>query len=176
MLTNQILMLCGYFVACFVAIVMLLSIRRRYKGDTELVEIIGENGIKISKKYPIKENKVLIEPPKQRGRGHSGWMPEFSKDAFLYYVGGNFLFKKLKRKLMVMDGASKCIEFYGKDANKIPIYDRETARKLFDAEVIKHAGATTQKVGVPIFVYLLLFLMLMLGIVNILVTSGRIHF
>ena len=176
MLTNQILMLCGYFVACFVGIVILLSIRRRYKGDMELVEIIGENGIKICKKYPIKENKVLIEPPKVRGRGHSGWTPEFSKDAFLYYVGGNFLFKKLKRKLMVKDGASKCIEFYGKDAEKIPFYDRETAKKLFEAEVIKHAGATTQKIGIPLFVYLLLFLLLMIGIVNILFTSGRIHF
>jgi len=146
------------------------------RNPKEIVEIIGEYGIKKRKKYPVKENKVLIEPPKVKARGHSGWMPDFDKDCFLHYNVGIFPFKRLKRKLMVMDGASKCINFYGKDAVEIPFYDRETARKLFNAEVIKHAGATTQKVTVPIFVYILLFMALMLGIVNILVSSGRIYF
>jgi len=76
---------------------------------------------------------------------------------------------------MVMDGADKCIEFKGKDV-QVPIFDRETSKRLFEAEVIKHAGASTQKVTVPIFVYLLLFLLFMLGIVNILVGTGRIYF
>ena len=143
------------------------------KLSKEIVEIIGENGIKKRKKYPIEQNKVVIDKQKTK---HAGWMPEFTKDSFLYYFSGIFPFKRLKRKLMIMEGADKCIEFRGKEDVEVPIYNKEVVKKLFEAEVIKHAGATTQKVGVPIFVYLLLFLMLMLGIVNILVTSGRIRF
>ena len=143
------------------------------KLGKEIVEIIGENGIKKRKKYPIEQNKVVIDKQKTK---HAGWMPEFSKHSFLYYFSGVFPFKRLKRKLMVMEGANKCIEFRGKEDVEVPVYNKEVVKKLFEAEVIKHAGATTQKIGIPIFVYLLLFLMLMLGIVNILVTSGRIHF
>jgi len=77
---------------------------------------------------------------------------------------------------MVKDGASKCIDFYGKDDVEIPFYDRKAVKKLFETEVIKHAGATTQKVTVPIFVYLLIGISIMIGIVNILVSSGRIYF
>ena len=139
----------------------------------EIVEIIGENGIKKRKKYPIEQNKVVIDKQKTK---HTGWMPEFTKHSFLYYFSGVFPFKRLKRKLMVMEGADKCIEFRGKDDVEVPVYNKEVVKKLFEAEVIKHAGATTQKVGVPIFVYLLLFLALILGIVNILVSSGRIYF
>jgi len=176
MLPNLILMLCGYFVAIFVILGIAISIRNRQKGEQELVQIIVENDIRKSKKYPVKENKVLIEPPKTRGRGHSGWMPEFTKDCFLYFVAGRFPFKKLQRKLMVVSGASKCIEFKGKEGVEVPIFDREASKKFFEANVIKSAGETTQKISIPIFVYLLLFLVLMLGIVNILVTSGRIRF
>ena len=139
----------------------------------EIVEIIGDSGIKKRKKYPIEQNKVVIDKQKTK---HAGWMPEFTKHSFLYYFSGVFPFKRLKRKLMVMEGADKCIEFRGKDDVEVPVYNKEVVKKLFEVEVIKHAGATTQKVTVPIFVYLLLFLVLMLGIVNILFTSGRIRF
>ena len=176
MLTNIILMMCGYFVVVLVILGIAITIRKRQKGEQEFVQIIVENDIRTGKKYPIKGNKVLIEKPKTKGRGHSGWMPEYTRDCFLYYVAGHFPFKKLKRKLMVVFGASKCIEFKGKKGVEVPVYDRETAKKLFEAEVIQHAGASTQKVTVPIFVYLLLFICLMLGIVNILVGSGRIYF
>ena len=143
----------------------------------EIVEIIGENGIKKRKKYPVAEegDKIIIEKA-SRGRGNAGWMPEFTKDSFLYYFSGVFPFKRLKRKLVVKYGADKCIDFYGKDAEKIPFYDREASKKFFTANVIKSAGETTQKITIPLFVYLLLFLALILGIVNILVSSGRIYF
>jgi len=139
----------------------------------EIVEIIGENGIKKRKKYPIEQNKVVIDKQKTK---HAGWMPEFTKDSFLYYFSGVFPFKRLKRKLMIMEGADKCIEFRGKDDVEVPVYNKEAVKKLFEVEVIKHAGATTQKVTVPLFVYLLMFLVLMLEIVNILFTTGRIRF
>jgi len=154
--------------------------RKKYPVENNKVLIekpkIRGKGIKKRKKYPVENNKVLIEKPKIRGKGHSGWMPEFDKHCFLYYHTGIFPFKRLKRKLMVMDGASKCIAFKGKDDVKVPVFDRKTAKTLFEAEVIQHAGASTQKVTVPIFVYLLLFLLFMLGIVNILVGTGRIYF
>ena len=143
------------------------------KFSKEIVEIIGENGIKKRKKYPIEQNKVVIDKQKTK---HAGWMPEFTKHSFLYYFSGVFPFKRLKRKLMVMEGANKCIEFRGKDDVEVPIYNKEVVKKLFEVEVIKHAGATTQKVTIPIFVYLLMFLVLMLEIVNILFTTGRIRF
>ena len=175
MICGQMLVIYGIaiFLSIFFLTLTILSLKKLGKNK-ELVEIIGENGIKKRKKYPVKENKVSIEPPKVRGRGHSGWMPEFSKGCFLYFRAG--IFGKLKRKLMVMEGASKCIEFKGKDDVVIPVYDRGASKRFFEAEVIKSAGASTQKVTVPIFVYLLLFMALMLGIVNILVSSGRIMF
>jgi len=166
----------GYFVVFLVLMGIAITMLKRQKGEQEFVQIIVENDIRKEKKYPVKGNKVLIEPPKKKARGHSGWMPEYTKDCFLYYVAGHFPFKKLKRKLMVVFGASKCIEFKGKDDVKIPVYDRETAKRLFEAEVIQHAGASIQKIAIPVFVYLLLFMLVMLGIVNILVGSGRIYF
>ena len=146
-----------------------------FRNVKELVEIVGEYGIKKRKKFVVEGNKVVIEAPKVRGRGHSGWMPEFNKDCFLFYYVGFFPFKRLKRKLMVMEGANKCIEFKGKDV-QVPIYDREASKRHIKANVLQKAGESVQKVSVPIFVYLLLFITVMLGIVNILVASGRVYF
>jgi len=58
-----------------------------------LVEIIGENGIKKRKKYPVSEegDKIIIKKP-SKGRGQVGWMPEFNRKCFLYYNVGIFPF------------------------------------------------------------------------------------
>lgn len=145
-----------------------------WKRDKFLVEIIGENGIKSRKKYRIENNRVMIDPPKKRGRGHSGWMPEFNRNCILYYHAWFLFFRRLKCKLMVMEGASKCIEFKGKDV-EVPVYDMEASKKHITANVIKSAGETTQKITIPVFVYVLLGILFVLALLNLLVSSGRFY-
>ena len=142
-----------------------------------LVEIIGENGVKSKKKYPIEADKVVIDPGK-RGRGNPPYKPSFNKDCILPYYTGFGPFKRLKQKLLLIDGASKCVSFEfnnGKGIVDMPLWDRPTEEKLFDASVIKAAGATTQKVKISPLLYIALFMVVGMQFLTILLLTGKVR-
>lgn len=140
-----------------------------------LVEIIGANGIKSRKKYPIEEDNVVIRPAK-RGRGPPAYKASFDKDCIVPYWKGIWPFKRLKHKLLLMEGATECVNFYSFTKVNVPTLDRKGVEKLFEANVIKSAGATTTKVVVPLSLYLFLGVIAVMAFVNILISTGRVRF
>ena len=146
------------------------------------MEIIDEFGVKSKKKYPIRGNKVIIRPAR-KGPGGTEYAPTFDKSCILPYVVGWGPFKRLKHKLVLIDGANRCVSFrFTKDeqGNKVamidvPVWDRWTEEEFFKANVIKAAGSTIQKVSIPTSVYVLLALIFIMQIIGLLVASGRVR-
>jgi len=142
-----------------------------------LVEVIGENGIKSRKNHKIDGNKVIIEKP-EKGRGKVGWAPKFDKDCILHreYRPFPWLFKRHYSKLVVMEGAKECIKFLFKDKRaKIPKLDKATITELMKASVLKAAGQVRQKIEIPMFFYMLMFMVLGIGFLNFIAEMGIIR-
>ena len=142
-----------------------------------LVEIIDETGIKQKKKFPIESNKIVIRKGK-KGPGNIAYKPSFDRDCLLNYQKGFGPFKKLKQKLLLVEGADKCISFkFHKDTAKVdmPVWSRQSEQNLFRASVIKAAGATVQRLQIPVFVYILLFVTAALGFIQLLISTGKIR-
>lgn len=135
-----------------------------------LVEIIGEFGIKSRKNKLVEQNSVLIEKSKRGRKGHPPYKAEFTKDCILNYKVGIWPFRRLKQKLMLIEGADKCIDF---KTGTVPNCDRETLKRLAEAEVLHKAGATLQKLQVPTFVYILLIIIAGLSFLSLLFSSGQ---
>lgn len=140
-----------------------------------LVEIIGPNGIKSRKNYEIEGDQVVIRKAK-RGRGPAAYKASFNKDCIVPYYKGIWPFRRLKQKLILMEGATECVNFFDVYGTFVPTIDRSTIEKLFQANVIKSAGSTTTKVQVPLSLYLFLGFIAVLAFVNILVSTGRVRF
>jgi len=143
--------------------------------DKFLVEIIGPNGIKSRKVYEVEGNSVVIRKSK-RGRGPPAYKPTFNKDCVIPYWKGFGPFKKLKQKLVLMEGSDHCVAFYDDYGVYVPTFDRGASEKLFQANVIKSAGSTTTKVQVPLSLYLFLGVIAVMAFINILITSGKVRF
>jgi len=73
-----------------------------------------------------------------------------------------------------MEGADKCVSFK-KDNLDLPCWDRPTEEKLFEVSVIKAAGATVQKIQIPIILYILLFVIVALSFIQLMVMTGRLR-
>lgn len=143
------------------------------RADKILVEIRNESGMISRHKYKIEENKVVIEAGRKKGKG-SGYKPSFENDSIIYYTSGRWPLKRLHRKLFLMEGAKKCLSFKDNKVQKA-VWDRKTEKELFKAEVIKSAGATTQKVQVPISLYIVVLAGIMISVLNLIMAmrGGR---
>jgi hypothetical protein len=137
------------------------------------VDIKTEKGL-IIKKCEIEDNSVIIEKG-SRGRGKASYKANYDSSCVLDYWVGIRPFKRLKQKLMLMDGADSCISFKKDDVN-LPVFDRSTSNRHIVANVIKNAGATTQKLNVPLSLYLIVGAVAVIGIINLLLSSGRVRF
>lgn len=142
------------------------------KGHKERVEILSGNTIKSRKKYKVENNTVVIEKA-GKGRGHIGWTPKYSESSFIYKRN---IFGILKRKLVVIEGSDRCIDFKTEDdeARTYPV-TIQTIKQWYEAKLLEHAGQSTQNIKVPILLYLLIGGVLILEIFNFLVTQGMIR-
>jgi len=139
-----------------------------------LTEIIGKHGeIVKRKKFPVEDGTVLIRKGK-RGPGGAAYKPKFNRNCLLWEKRGLIPFKSYKPKLMLMEGADRCIEF-NSDSVDIPMWDRKTEENLFKASVIKAAGATVQKIQIPFIFYILIFFGIILQFFTILILTGRVR-
>lgn len=141
------------------------------------VDVINERGLK-TKKYPIEGNNIIIRAAK-RGRGGAAYKAEFDKNCLLPYHVGFWPFKRLKQKLVLIEGATKCVSFHFTEKGTqvdTPTWDRHSEEELFKASVIKAAGASTQKVTVPTIFYVLMFMTFAIGFINFLIATGRLRF
>lgn len=139
-----------------------------------LVEIIGENGVKSRKKYPIEENHVVIRK-RTRGRGPPGYKVPLNKDCILTYYVGVGIFKRTKRKLLLKENASEFVNFYSQERVETPTVNMKSLRDYSQASVIKFLGATVQRIQVPTLLYVVIAGVIFLQVINLLVSSGRVH-
>ena len=143
--------------------------------DKIKVEVINESGLK-TKKYPIEANHIVIKAAK-RGRGGAAYMASFDKYCLLPYTVGFWPFKRLKQKLLLIEGANECVSFKFTDGEaevKKPSWTREALGRASEATVIKAAGATFQKLKMPTLLYVALFLVAGLQFFTLLVLTGKV--
>lgn len=115
----------------------------------------------------------------KRGRGNPAYKVGFDKDCILPYYVGFGPFKIRREKLLLIDNANHCVSFNFNDGEasvKMPLWDKESEEKLFQANVIKSAGATTQKVKISPLLYVALFMVFAMQIITLLQLSGRVRF
>jgi len=142
-----------------------------------LTEVISPVGC-YKKKFPVEGNTIVIRRAR-RGPGGAAYKAEFDRDCLISYWTGWGPFKKLHQKLLLIEGADKCVSFKFKEEIgeiNLPIWDRETAARFFEASVIKAAGATVQKIKIPISLYIILILVVIMQFISLIVLSGRIRF
>ena len=142
------------------------------------VDILSPTTNHIIKHGKFKEdgNRIVIQKPKKLSGGKTaGYRPEFDQNCILTGERGIWPFKFTTRRLMLVNGASKCIEFNGKEIEpNLP--NRSIIKELFDAGVLTKAGITLQKIQVPMLLYVAISIVIMLQIVSFLVNSGRVQF
>lgn len=142
------------------------------------VEIIGENNIVLHRRrFKYEGNKIIIEKP-SKGRGKIGYEPSFSKDSILTYEVGVSPFKFLRRKVVLVNGADKCVEWFNTPPNVIfepNIPDQTTLKRIFSANVLEKAGTLASKVQVPTIMYVFLFMSFAISFLTFLVVTGRVR-
>jgi hypothetical protein len=83
----------------------------------------------------------------------------------------------LYRKVMLLAGATKCIDFNFDDKDKaivdMPVWSGADERKLFEAEVLRTAGVSDE-MKIPTLFYILIGAVVLIGLVNFLVSTGRL--
>lgn len=127
------------------------------------VEIIYKTGDSRIKKCQIAGNRVIIEQ-KRRGRGGKGWSPTFDKACIIERKTRKLIFKRVEKRLMVMEGAEKCVNFAPtQKAVNIPTFDRKECQEFFDVSVLRQSGDVKIKHELP-FVF---WLLAVLGLINL---------
>jgi hypothetical protein len=148
-----------YFVAFF--FIIGIFIFKWFKDRDKIVVRVKSPGAeKVYLKKPELDGKTIIME-KAKGK-NTGW--HFIYDQIEIVKSGPMgLFRS--RSVSVIYGAEKSISllYEGKDKDA-PCWDRRTEQKLFEAEVIKAAGKTGQKLEVPLILYLLIFGNLIIGL------------
>ena len=77
-------------------------------------------------------------------------------------------------KLMVKEGAGRCINFYPK--TRVYETDKTEIERLFRANVLEKAGVVSHKVEIPMLFWLVMVALFVIGLLNLLATSGTVRF
>lgn len=137
-----------------------------------LVEIV--NGVyPRRKKCVIDGSHVIIEPGKS-GRGGAAQKAEFTPNCLVPYYAGIPPFKSIKHKLILKEGATKCVSFAKPEDYLAPTCTKSDVSHYGEATVIKLSGSL--KGENRMFVYILLGIIIILNVVGLLVASGNVRF
>lgn len=139
-----------------------------FRKHKEKVIIISGNTVIKKKNCSLEGNRVIIEKG-SRGKGNIGWKPTVKPSNYKYYRKLGFL----KRKLEIKVDALTFIDF-GKEPVNVPTCDRKTVEEYSNANVIKKSGMSTQKIEVPILLYLIVGAVLILQIFQFMMSQGMI--
>lgn len=143
------------------------------KKQKILVEIIGGPFPK-KKKCLVDENRVILRPAKE-GRGGAAITADFDNGCLVPYYTGLWPLRSIKHKLVLKEGASKCVNFIDKDDTNAPTCTKSDVSKFGQATVIKLSGSLKPPFNVNI-IYVLLVVGLILTGISILVGTGRLRF
>ena len=136
----------------------------------ERVIIISGNTVIKKKKCTLDGNTIIIEKG-SRGKGNIGWKVPVRGQDWKYYRKLGFL----KRKLEIKVDAKNFIPFGTELENvEVPTCTRKDIEEYSNANVIKKSGMSTQKIEVPILLYLLVGGVLILQIIQFMMSQGMI--
>lgn len=139
------------------------------RTEKVLVEIIGKDGIIKKRKLPIEDGKIIIEPGR-KGKGGAAIEAEYDESCRFFDIVGFPLFRKLRRKFIIREGSLQCLSA---KSDNLPAWTIKELRRYFDASVMRNAGKyTEEKKGI---LYLLLFIAIGLGVINLLLSAGAIR-
>jgi len=140
-----------------------------------LVEIIGKTETK-KKKVKVQQDHIEVYKGR-RGRGGVAYRPQFDNSCLVKYKTGIWPFRRLKQKLILVEGAEKCVSFYPeRKTAEVPWYDMKAMERIWNAHVIKASGAIKQKLEVPTLLYIMIAAVLIAQILSALIFTGRIRF
>jgi hypothetical protein len=78
---------------------------------------------------------------------------------------------------MLIDGADRCISFkIGKDKADVdlPVWDRQSEEKLFQAKVVQASGQVSGKMEIPSMLYVMMMVGVLFSVLTLLAVSGRL--
>lgn len=167
-----------------------------------LTEIYRPVGM-IKKKLRVIGNNEILVKKGSKTRGAADYKASFDKDCIVPYRSG--IFHLVKQKLMLIEGAGKCIritydalEFREelkkqvadldpiKDKEKIenikslfakieiPVWTKDDLDTAAEATVIKNSGHITNELKVPALLYVVSFMSVAVGIIILMVQTGRL--
>jgi hypothetical protein len=108
------------------------------------------------------------------GRGDTKETAEFDKTCIVTYSKGLFMFKRPAQKLILKEGANKCVSFGDVASTEAPSCSKEDVNRLGKATVIRFAGHS-DKPESRLGLYLLMIIIIALVAVSIGVSSGHIR-
>jgi hypothetical protein len=135
-------------------------------------DILTSTGLK-TKKLKVEGNFIVVK--KEKKGKNSEYKAEFDKECLIPYRNR---LRLLKQKLMLIDGADKCISFkIGQDKADIdmPVWDRQTETKLFQASVVKASGQVSGKMEIPPMLYIVMMVGVIFSVLTLLAVSGRLN-
>lgn len=136
------------------------------------VETITPYGMKATNRV-IRGNKIIIRKGKETVDEYA---PTFDHTCIINYKAG-FPIKRHKQKLLLMSGADQCISFhFSLPEADLPMWDRESEERLFEANVVKASGSTHQKIQLPTTFYVLITMTLALTLLSFLQSIGVVRF
>lgn len=135
------------------------------------VEIVG-GAVPIKRNCEIEGNHVIILPG-SKGRGGAPIKAEYDNTCLVPYYTG-FPFRSIKYKLLLRYDATKCVSF-GKDSSDVaPSCTPSDVARYGRATVIRLAGNI--KGESRTLIYALLIIVIVLGILTLITSAGRIRF
>lgn len=164
---NLFYIILGYTTGFF-AVLLYMATRNRGKILVRLKSALKESEVWMKPDW--RENSITMMKEKDKD---SGWTFKFTNKALLFKTG----YFGLKRyfAVEVFPYAKSAIEFdCESETINAPHWDKKTEENMFRAKVIRAAGETGQKLHIPLALYLILIINLVVSVVVLLVSSGKI--
>lgn len=137
-----------------------------------LVEFVGGVFPK-RKKFPVENNKAIIKQRNPKGgRNGAEETIEFDNTCLVPYYAGVPPFRVVKHKILAKIGASKAVSFRN-ETGECPSCTKQDIANYSNATVIGAAGRL--KPESRTLVYVLLIVLIIVGVFNLLIASGRVN-
>ena len=165
LLQENIWYIYGAFLATFILFAFITWIKSRWKIKARVYRPIG---IQTFLKKPELDGQTIIMR-KSKGRNDVGWTFKFDQT----YPTGR-IFKTAT--VDVIPNAARAVHYdYEHKTFDAAYWDRKTEEDIMNANVVKAAGAISNKLQIPAVLYVMILASIVIGIIGILVSSGRVR-
>jgi hypothetical protein len=158
------------YITGFVALILWISLKYRGKIGVRIKGSIPER-VKWVKPIP---GKTELQMEKPKGKYGAGWRLKY-KTTCIIRKKGMFGLKTYDLIEAWPDAEEALIQEEDVPYAEQCHWTRKNEEKLFEANVVKAAGATTQKFQMSMAIYVLIGIAIIIGILNLLTSTGMIR-